>query len=199
MLTLKYIITPSPGKQKGVTLMITLIMLVVMTLSAIALIRSTDTTNLIAGNVAFQQGTTNSAQRGIQAGMADLARLNNGIALGSQYSPVNCNQTQTPWWSWWNTINLSQKCTSNNAATFKPALALDPLGNNSDASGNTVYYLIERLCNKSTDTKYDCEAKTGVDTSSTMPYWYPIQLYRITAFVSGPRGTQSLVQAIVSQ
>ena len=180
--------------------MITLIMLVVMTLSAIALIRSTDTTNLIAGNVAFQQGATNSAQQGIQAGMDFLAGNNSTVLWGvipsaTQYSPVNCNPTQnsTEWWVWWRTITANNVCSSSGAAFIPKSLP-------ADASGNTVFYLIERLCNAQGDPSIVttvCEAKAIEDTSQT--YWYPVQYYRITAYVSGSKGTQSLVQAIVSQ
>ena len=186
--------------------MITLIMLVVMTLSAIALIRSTDTTNLIAGNVAFQQGATNSAQQGIQAGLNDIATLNTGTTLwavipnAKWYSPVNCNQTQPTieWWAWWKTINSTHTCTSSSGATT----TLIPNALPTDASGNTVSYLIERLCNAQGDPSNAaavCEAKAIEDTYSSLPYWYPVQYYRITAYVSGSKGTQSLVQAIVSQ
>ena len=191
----------SPSRQKGVTLMITLIMLVVMTLSAIALIRSTDTSNLIAGNVAFQQGATNSAQQGIQQGLSDLASLNNTAALiqgdpnEPWYSPVSCNPTQHPieWWAWWN----SHTCTSISGATT----SFNPNNAGTDASFNTVFYVIERLCSQKLDTRDPnnlCQVKAVEDTANP-PFWNAAQLYRITAFVSGPRGTQSLVQAIVSQ
>ena len=44
---------PSRRKQSGVVLFISLIILVAMSLAGIALIRSVDTSNLIAGNLAF--------------------------------------------------------------------------------------------------------------------------------------------------
>jgi Tfp pilus assembly protein PilX len=40
--------------QQGVVLLMALIMLVALTLAGIALVRSVDTTNLIAGNLAFK-------------------------------------------------------------------------------------------------------------------------------------------------
>ena len=46
------------ARQKGAVLFIALIVLVAMSLAGIALIRSVDTTNLIAGNLAFKQGAT---------------------------------------------------------------------------------------------------------------------------------------------
>ena len=56
---------PGRSRQRGVVLFIALIVLVAMSLAGIAIMRSVDTGNLIAGNVAFQQGTLASADRGI--------------------------------------------------------------------------------------------------------------------------------------
>lgn len=54
-------------KQRGVVLFFALIALVAMSLAAVALIRSVDTSTLIAGNLAFKQATKNSAEAGIEA------------------------------------------------------------------------------------------------------------------------------------
>ncbi|MEJ1959008.1 MAG: hypothetical protein WDM70_05740 [Nitrosomonadales bacterium] len=204
MLTLNAIGARIPAKQKGVTLMLTLIMLVIMTLSAIALIRSTDTTNLIAGNVAFQQGATNSGEQGVEAaafwlGQQLPASLYNSIPA-SGYSAVSYGPVSTSnWWQWWST--------NSGAAISLPT----------DAAGNTVSYLIERLCNQAGNP-------VGIPASGVAanvcerppPFTLPggnnsyasdtnIMLvsgavyYRITSHVQGVKNTQSLVQVIMSQ
>ena len=53
-------------RQRGVVLFISLIVLVAMTLAGVALVRSVDTTNLIAGNLAFKQGATLSGDAAIE-------------------------------------------------------------------------------------------------------------------------------------
>ena len=45
-------------KQQGVVLFIALVALVVMSLAAVALIRSVDTNTLIGGNLSFKQAAT---------------------------------------------------------------------------------------------------------------------------------------------
>src|SRR4051794_33864237 len=45
-------------RQQGVVLLIALIVLVAMTLAGIGLVRSVDTGNMVAGNLAFKQGAT---------------------------------------------------------------------------------------------------------------------------------------------
>jgi Tfp pilus assembly protein PilX len=46
-----------PSRIRGAVLFIALIVLVAMTLAGIAIMRSVDTATLIAGNLAFKQGT----------------------------------------------------------------------------------------------------------------------------------------------
>jgi Tfp pilus assembly protein PilX len=60
-------------RQRGVVLFFTLIALVVMSLAAVALIRSVDTSTMIAGNLAFKQSATTSGDGGIEAAVSWLA------------------------------------------------------------------------------------------------------------------------------
>src|SRR5476651_1743452 len=62
-----------PAKQRGVVLFFTLIALVVMSLAAVALIRSVDTSTMIAGNLAFRQSGGSSTDTGIEAAIAWLS------------------------------------------------------------------------------------------------------------------------------
>lgn len=56
-------------KQNGVVLFFSLIALVVMSLAAVALIRSVDTNTLISGNLAFKQSATISADAGLETAL----------------------------------------------------------------------------------------------------------------------------------
>src|SRR4051812_42847814 len=76
-----------PGtRQAGVVLIIALVVLVAMTLAAVALVRSVDTNNVIAGNLAFQQAATHSADTGIEAAITWLQANQNGTTLESSDS-----------------------------------------------------------------------------------------------------------------
>ena len=57
-----------PLKQRGVVLFIALIVLAAMSLAGIGMLRSVDTGNLIAGNLAFKQATLNASDLGIETG-----------------------------------------------------------------------------------------------------------------------------------
>lgn len=91
-----------PQRQGGVVLLIALIVLVAMTLAGIGMMRSIDTTTLIAGNVAFKQTTIQAGDRGISDSYNALLAVasnpldkpvltwNNGSACPAGVTPSLC-------------------------------------------------------------------------------------------------------------
>ena len=78
--------TGRPARQDGAVLVVAIIVMVVMMLASIALVRSVDTGNLIAGNLAFQRSATHSADAAVEAAIAWLESCNTGTndcALGT--------------------------------------------------------------------------------------------------------------------
>src|SRR4029434_10585493 len=59
-------------RQRGIVLFIALIVMVAMTLAAIALIRSVDTTNTAVGNLAFRQSSILPANYAVETAVASL-------------------------------------------------------------------------------------------------------------------------------
>ena len=191
--------------QSGVVLVIALIVLVAMTLAALALIRSVDTNNLIAGNMAFQQSAAHSGDTGVETAVAWLSAVsdpadlesddstNGYIANGSQASASPAASDHYSWDEYWvNTVKTSGRVVTAPAA---------------DSAGNTVSYIIDRLCsNAGPKDKINCVVSpasniaqgnsAGVGSSQ---FNTPILVfYRITVRVDGPRNTVSYVQSVVS-
>lgn len=187
-------------RQGGVVLMMALIVLVAMTLAGIALVRSVDTSNIIAGNLAFKQSATNSSDIGIETAVTWLEANNIGTSLhnnvvaqgytASHQDPV-AGQSWDEFWS----------------AALLPAgqvITLAP-----DAAGNTVAYTIQRLCNQNGDptvpatgcavSQTSSATASSSKTAGTVALLYSSQIYyRITSRVAGPRNTVSYVQTIVA-
>lgn len=197
--------------QQGAVLLIALIMLVAMTLGGLALVRSMDTTNIIAGNLAFQQGATNSGDTGIEVAINWL-ETNNGATLYTSVASQGYAATrQDPaagqsWDAFWRTVLVNQAVTinPNTPGTFMAYTASAP-----NAAGNTVSYAIQRLCAQAlppSSAGAGCSqppATTSTGTSSkgagVVALQYGSQVYyRITARIAGPRNTVSYVQAIVA-
>jgi len=76
-------------KQRGVVLLIALIILVAMTLAGIGMMRSVDTGNLIAGNLAFRQATMNASDAGTSAGFNALVAVANSGATNKSILDSN--------------------------------------------------------------------------------------------------------------
>jgi len=186
------------ARQSGVVLLITLIVLVAMTLTAIALVRSMDTTNVIAGNLAFQQSATRSADTGVETAIGwletNVATLQNDN-LVSGYSSSLTNPAAGQSWDAYFTALV----TAGRTVTLAP-----------DAVGNTVSYAIQRLCLNANilpnAVGAGCTATpaTSVTTSSSEDAGTvklnasAQQYYRITSRTVGPHNAKSYVQVVVA-
>lgn len=194
-----------PQHQGGVVLVIALIMLVAMTLAGIALVRSVDTSTMIAGNLAFRQSATYSGDKGVEVAIAWLS-TNSGSLEGDIASSGYYASSQD-----------SMDLTGNKTSSASDDL--DWTGNavktlTADAAGNTVAYVIHRMCDAvgpldgaTCATEQDTQAGSsqgGVRQMTTYQpgAWSTVAnrgYYRITVRVAGPRSNTSYVQAIISQ
>jgi hypothetical protein len=193
------------GRQEGAALFIALIVLVAMMLASIALVRSVDTANVIAGNLAFKQSTLQAADFGIEAAAAALPNVT-----------VNPDISQLPggqsfwYYSTRRDVDVNGVPITREAGDLaSPALPIDwtvvPV--TAVISGNTVKVVIDRLCrgpgtvdNLTNSCFYenavtDGSKKVGATVFATPPTIF----YRVTAQVSGPRNTLSMVQAIMGR
>ena len=192
------------SRARGAVLFIALIVLVAMTLAGIAIMRSVDTATLIAGNLAFKQGTVQSSDNGIEQGyqwlLANRPSLSNSIPAQGYNSGYS-----TPVWT--------------AAGTWASAVTVG-----TDAAGNTISYQIHRMC-KCADTLYNgtsaacpppegnqCALDNPTGTGAPPPpsagesftvgspgyLQDPRVYYRITVRTQGPRNTVSYVQSMVA-
>src|ERR1044072_4039301 len=74
--------------QRGVVLFIALIVLVALMLASVSLVRSVDTANIIAGNLAFKQASVQAADTGIEAAVAALPTIVSST-LNSDSTPTS--------------------------------------------------------------------------------------------------------------
>jgi type IV pilus assembly protein PilX len=176
-------------RQRGAVLFIALIVLVAMTLAGLALMRSVDTGNLIAGNLAFRNAATNAGDAGLES-----AR---GWLMGKTPGDLQTDAASGYFANWQEQFDPK----TFNFPVLGTTVGADPLGNN-------LYYVVHRMCkesNKSIDAT-DCVKVTSVSVGSTkggggygmtplsgasLPY------FRITTKVVGPKNTVSYVQAFI--
>lgn len=181
------------AKQAGVVLFIALIALIVMSLAAVALIRSVDTNTIIAGNLSFKQSALISADSGVETGLTWLGRQtnldNNDVSSG--YFASYSDDAKT----------LADGSNAQPATGANITAGLD-------SSGNTVHYVIERMCKNTgaADTSHCLYGPPGEDENSKshcdlanpcLGEPTGALLYRITTKVTGPKNTVTYSQAFV--
>ncbi|WP_342119546.1 pilus assembly PilX family protein [Pseudoduganella sp. OTU4001] len=192
--------------QQGVVLVLTLIVLVALTLAGLALMRSVDTSTLIAGNLAFKQSATISADAGVEAALQWLGRnrgnLNSDIAASGYYATSQ------------DALDLTGNATTatNDNLNWNNNSAVERL--DTDQVGNQVSYVIHRMCNTAGNinaTTCATESMTmdgkSLGSSRQMLTYQPGSwddaanrvFYRITVRVDGPRSNVSFVQAVILQ
>lgn len=201
-------------RQQGVVLFIALIVLVAMTLAGIGLVRSVDTGNMVAGNLAFKQGATLAADAGAEAAINWLTPLNgaatlytNNAAAGyyatsqATLDPTNSHSAATVPAVDWDDNNCSGLAFS---VCVKPAPAIS-------VGDNSVSYIIHRLCQIEADpNNVGNTCVTYQSSSSTSPKRgeqkygddkrfepLPGPYYRIVSRVKGPRNTVSFVETMI--
>jgi type IV pilus assembly protein PilX len=199
---------PTPRScQDGVVLLVALITLIAMTLAGIGIMRSVDTGTLVAGNIGFRQAAVATADSGVEQArawlLANVASLNGDQPALGYYSTRQDN------------LDITGNRTEGGldgvdwggANPEQPVKAFD-LGS-VDSSGNTVHYLIHRLCSVPGSINapaQSCATSTtsGLGSTQDAPDYsgYGLKLknqvyYRITARVSGPKNTVSFVQAVI--
>lgn len=143
-------------KQRGVVLFFALIALVVMSLAAVALIRSVDTSTMIAGNLAFKQAATTSGDAGIETAIEWLTAtqlaektagrdvykhathaFNNTNEVAGYYSNADTalSLIADPVWD-----AIDPDITYTDSAGNLKTIGI------TDTSGNTIRFVIQRMC-----------------------------------------------------
>jgi len=178
--------------RRGYIMLFVLVALVAMTVSGLALMRSMDTNEVVSGNMAFRNSTVHSGDLAVQNAVAWIqANTGNGVlnatAAGSGYYAQEAEPD-------WNQPTLWAACGTCQSV---------------DAAGNTVSYVIHRMCTAQGATNAVgnfCAAMTsnaagagGSFSSDAVNFTGTARnFYRITVQSQGPRNTVSISQTFVT-
>jgi type IV pilus assembly protein PilX len=214
-------------KQQGVVLFFALLALAVMSIAAVALIRSVDTNALVSGNLVYRQ-SANMTTNVVLEGITEYIAKNVSLEVSTTHHPqlgyyANCSQ--------FDTNPDAQICDGKQLTSFTWDDSNSSLvpnqsdGNNEirdgmDRQGNQVRFVIERMCNFS-----NAEINAGTaatDASRCMMASSPNNgencsynlnnkelfrrcissadspLYRVTLRIAGPKNTVTYMQSFIS-
>jgi Tfp pilus assembly protein PilX len=214
--------SPQPRAQRGIVLLISLILLVSLTLAGLALFRQVGTGVLVARNLTFSNAALVASDLGTEAARNWLVTGGANLQVGSTanaYYPAWCNTS----------LDAAGNPDADGNGTVDDCLAapapstFDPLTynwansvlvTNDDGNGNAVRYVIHRLCRipgslnftNSDGVPQECvnfgSASTG-GTKGAASYGIlalknTMQPYfRITTQTTGPSNTVSYSQVIL--
>lgn len=211
---------PPLRRERGVMLLIALIVLVALTMAGIAMMRSVDTSTIVAGNIGFRQSAVNAADQGVQAGYGWVlskitgAALNNNDAANGYSSSVPPGE-EPDWYTkpaaWVNAPTCSGATNTVTACdTFSST------GTSVDLAGNTISYVVHRLCPVANCAPgAACGGVTnvcgqslstatlsgeGMDQSAPNYFTSPPSVhYRVTVRAVGPRNSVAYIQTLMRQ
>ncbi len=174
-----------------------LVALVLLLLAAAAMLRSSDISAILAGNLSFQRDLTNQAERGFSASrhLMESGALATDASREKTVLAANYSAARLPT----NGSGIPVVLTSDSAFDDK-AFTADDISEN----GVTVRYVIDRQClNEGAFDTSHCEAVTSKKDASgsswlQKPSGEVRPVYRISVRVSGPRNTQAFYQSTFS-
>jgi type IV pilus assembly protein PilX len=204
--------------QRGIALIMVLIMLTAMTIAGVALVRVIDSANVISGNFAFRQATLSIADLGTEAAVTELNAIRAASGLDKPYPP-NCT-TQCryfPAMSLTETMLRPSGLPKKGSVDGAASQDIDWSGNdvneppdpqrppeNPSLRGYEIRYVIDRQCRRAplVDAIADCLSATpqsGASKKSGATVFTPASsiFYRVSIQVTGPRKTQSHVQVVL--
>jgi len=196
-----------PTRQHGVVLFIALIVMVALSLVAIALIRSVDTTTTVIGNLAFRQASILPANMAVEEAAAALfqdADVAHVIRIPNRDVDLPAENYFASWQKSDDARGVPAQLQKRSAFPVGGKMLVD-----ASMSGpqTEVRYVIERMCKNDAAppiaaTNENCNllppqgpfGTTVGDSSLTLP---SVPYYRVTIRVDGPQNTASFVQAML--
>lgn len=196
-------------KNGGVVLIMTLIALIILLITAVALVRSFDASLIAAGNVSFKRDLNNEADHGIAAAITAMSSgaLATDTTLDADLASANYSSSRL------DSNNQGIPLVLINDTLFASAgmsssLDISPTDASGNSLGVTVRYVIDRQCSEAgtfSTIKYDsCIYRVSDSGSGSVLPANKVTvndraIYRISVRVKGPHDTYSFVQATVAR
>jgi len=171
-------------RQRGVTMLLVLLLLSVMLIGGVALARITEIGSLAAGNASYREASLQASEVGLNTAYAAVrAVVNEEASVGGWY---------------WSTI---QPADVAGIPTVDWAAAPEVM-----AGIYSVRYVVERMCNTTpvTSTLRQCLVRQAPQVDSSKFGQEALdppnsRQFRITVRVAGPKDTQTWVQSLATK
>jgi Tfp pilus assembly protein PilX len=191
--------TARPRQQRGVVMFIALIVMVALSLAAIALVRSVDTSNAVVGNLSFRMASILPGNLAVEKAAAALFK-DADIASAVRIPDTNADYAAENYYAsrqgGEDARGIPVKLQKKSNYPFAVLTT-----NDSASQPTEIRYVIERMCTQAgVPTVATCEllppkfnpGTTVGDEAFTFP---GSPFYRVTIRIDGPQNTASFLQA----
>jgi Tfp pilus assembly protein PilX len=185
-------------RERGIVVFVALIAVVLLSLAAVALMRSVHTSTLVVGNLAFRQAAMSVSTAAVETAVYDMfpptatiANLINDDLNRNYYASLQAGEDARG-------VPAVLQSVGAYPGSFKVL---------SDASGNSARYVIERMCVAAAAGKaassVECEMippKQSMGQTANEQYGIPlprVPYYRLTVRVDGPNNSVTFGQAML--
>lgn len=173
-----------PRAQRGVTMLVVLVLLTVMLLGGMGLARMTEVGTLASGNAAFREASLQASEVGVNTAYAAIQGL----------TDENTNAG-----NWYYASTLAQDANGLPTVSFDDAPEVV-------VGAYRARYIVDRVCTGAmpvTNPLRQCLVKQVPQIESSTDREKPdpptARQYRITVRVTGPKDTQAWVQALITR
>jgi Tfp pilus assembly protein PilX len=189
---------PRRRAQRGVILILTLVALVLLLIGVAAMVRTTDTATAVIGNLAFRRDLTNRAESAIATAKADVSAMS-GTGRDSDNATINYSATRLA-----NAAGIGVPTALVGDSAYPAGYKCVPASCTPGTDGIVLRWVIDRQCTGtngtsvpfSTDVCGYVQAQPKSLTNWVRPPNGPARaVYRISVRVTGPRNTESYIQA----
>jgi type IV pilus assembly protein PilX len=184
----------SPSRERGVVLIFTLIILVILSIGAVALVRSMKTSLVSAGNLSFRRDLVNQGEQAVSTVITAFktGAFTSTSATEADNTAANYSSTVLAT----NAQGVPNALLNNAAFARVGTSANDIVGATSDVN---IRYVVDRMCSATGPSSGAlCVQSTAAPTGGTAPgNGLPppsATVYRLSVRITGPRSTQVFVQ-----
>ncbi len=189
------------ARQRGVVLIFSLLVLLILAIGAVALLRSVNSSLLSAGNLAFHRDLVNQGEQAVSTVMTEFKTNGpplSGAPTTADLPAANYKSTVLPTNAQGVPLALLDDTAGPNGFLSVGVAANDivPTAN----SQVTIRYVIDRLCTLTgTASSPNCVQSTALPTGGTANRNTAVAppsatVYRVSVRVTGPRNTQAFLQ-----
>lgn len=202
-------VAPRRG-QDGVVLIIALVVMVAMSLAALGLVRSVDTTTAVVGNLALRQAAMLPANLAVEAASAALfqdASPTGSVSVADKTADLPTQNYFASLQAGADLRGVPKLLQTRTDSGVKRILYANGQWNDAPANPDQefeVRYVIERMCRApGPATAGNCDMmppKQSPGTTvgdSSQPVLPQIPFYRVTVRVDGPKNTTTFLQAML--